>query len=80
MGKLNDRLKEKNYKIVFDQTVTDQIFSLNSQEEYGARPVKRIIQNLCEDYISEEILRGNIVEGQQKVLKFKDNKLVLTKK
>jgi ATP-dependent Clp protease ATP-binding subunit ClpC len=60
--------------------VSDRIFELNTQEEYGARPVKRIIQNLCEDFLSEEILRGNIKEAISTTLKYKDDKLVLTKK
>lgn len=78
--KLNKRLTDKGYSIKFDKTVIDRIFELNSQEEYGARPLKRIIQNLCEDFLSEEILRGNIVEGQAIVLKFKNEKLTISKK
>jgi ATP-dependent Clp protease ATP-binding subunit ClpC len=80
LGKLNDRLSDKNYKINFDQSVIDQIFKLNSEEEYGARPLKRIIQNLCEDFLCEEILRGNIKEEKQVTIKFKDEKLKIFKK
>ena len=80
LGKLNDRLKEKNFKITFDKSVVSRIYELNSEEEYGARPIKRIIQNLCEDFLSEEILRGNIVENTSVTIKFKDDKLTITKK
>jgi ATP-dependent Clp protease ATP-binding subunit ClpC len=80
IGKLNNRLMEKNYKVVFDKTVIDRIFELNSQEEYGARPLKRIIQNLCEDFLSEEILKGNILENKSVTLKYKDEKLTISKK
>jgi ATP-dependent Clp protease ATP-binding subunit ClpC len=80
MNKLNKRLVEKNYKINFDKTVINRIYELNSQEEYGARPLKRIIQNLCEDFLSEEILKGNIVENSQVTIKFKDDKLTINKK
>lgn len=80
IGKLNNRLSEKGYIINFDKTVIDRIFELNNQEEYGARPLKRIIQNLCEDFLSEEILKGNIVENKQITLKYKDEKLVIAKK
>jgi ATP-dependent Clp protease ATP-binding subunit ClpC len=80
LGKLNDRLSDKNYKITFDQSVIDEIFNLNSQEEYGARPLKRIIQNLCEDFLSEEILRGNIKEEKRVTIKYKDEKLKILKK
>ena len=80
INRLSNRLKDKGYKVNFDKTVTNRVFELNSQEEYGARPVKRIIQNLCEDFLSEEILKGNIVEGKLINLKFKDEKLLISKK
>jgi ATP-dependent Clp protease ATP-binding subunit ClpC len=80
VGKLNSRLLDKNFLVTFDKTVTNRIFELNSQEEYGARPLKRIIQNLCEDFLSEEILRGNIKENEPITLKYKDEKLTISKK
>ena len=80
IGRLSNRLKDKGYKVNFDKTVINRVFELNSQEEYGARPVKRIIQNLCEDFLSEEILKGNILEGKLVNLKYKDEKLLISKK
>jgi ATP-dependent Clp protease ATP-binding subunit ClpC len=80
IGKLTNRLKDKGYKINFDKTVINKIFELNTQEEYGARPIKRIIQNLCEDFLSEEILKGNILENEQITVKFKDESLKISKK
>ena len=80
IGKLVDRLKDKGFKIVFDKTIISRIFELNNQEEYGARPIKRIIQNLCEDFLSDEILKGNILENIPVTLKYKDEKLTYVKK
>ncbi len=80
VSKLVKRLADKNYRINFDKSVTNRIFELNSQEEYGARPLKRIIQNLCEDFLSEEILKGNIPENEQITIKFKDENLTIFKK
>ena len=80
IGKLTNRLVEKNYMVTIDKTVTNKIYELNTQEEYGARPLKRIIQNLCEDFLSEEILKGNIKENEPITLKYKDEKLVIVKK
>jgi ATP-dependent Clp protease ATP-binding subunit ClpC len=79
LGKLNSRLTEKGYIITFEQSVIDQIFSLNTQEEYGARPLKRIIQNLCEDFLSEQILMGNIVENEEISLVFEENEIKISK-
>jgi ATP-dependent Clp protease ATP-binding subunit ClpC len=80
LNKLKTRLKDKNYLLSFDKTISQRVFELNSQEEYGARPIKRIIQNLCEDFLSEEILKGNIVENEEFTIKFKDGKLFIKKK
>jgi ATP-dependent Clp protease ATP-binding subunit ClpC len=80
LGKLLTRLKEKNFNVVFDKSVVSRIAELNTQEEYGARPIKRIIQNLCEDFLSEEILRGSIKESEITTLKFKDGQLKIFKK
>ena len=80
LGKLGKRLTEKNYKVTFDKSISNRIFELNSQEEYGARPIKRIIQNLCEDFLSEEILKGNIKENEHVTIKYKDEKLTISKK
>jgi len=77
---LSNRLLEKNYKINYDISVVNKIFDLNSQEEYGARPLKRIIQNLLEDFLSEEILKGNIVENKQVTLRYKNDNLKIFKK
>lgn len=80
VSKLSSRLKDKGYKVNFDKTVLNRIFELNSQEEYGARPIKRIIQNLLEDFLSEEILKGNITDIETITIKFKDDKLNISKK
>jgi ATP-dependent Clp protease ATP-binding subunit ClpC len=79
LGKLNSRLTDKGYKITFEKSVIDQVFNLNTQEEYGARPLKRIIQNLCEDFLSEQILMGNIVENEEISLVFEENELKISK-
>jgi ATP-dependent Clp protease ATP-binding subunit ClpC len=80
LNKLVGRLKEKNYNVSFDKTIIDRISELNTQEDYGARPIKRIIQNLCEDFLSESILRGEIKEKQKLIFKFKDGEIKITKK
>jgi ATP-dependent Clp protease ATP-binding subunit ClpC len=80
LNKLKNRLTEKGYKVNFDESVSQKIYELNQQEEYGARPIKRIIQNLCEDFLSEEILKGTIKENVLANLKIKDGELVIRKK
>lgn len=79
LDKLNSRLSESGYRITFDTTVLNDILTKNSEEDYGARPIKRIIQNMCEDFISDKILMGEIKEGQDVLLKIKEGNMEISK-
>ena len=79
LNTLNQRLIENSYNISFDKTIVDEVLKRNSEEGYGARPIKRIIQNLCEDFISDEILMGNIRENEAILLKIKEGSLEISK-
>jgi ATP-dependent Clp protease ATP-binding subunit ClpC len=79
LSKLNDRLKDSGYKITFDNTIVNEILEKNSEEDYGARPIKRIIQNLCEDFISDSILTGDINEESDVILKINEGKMEISK-
>ena len=79
LNKLSKRLIESDYKIKFDRSVSQEVLNRNSEEEYGARPIKRIIQNLCEDFISDKILEGEITENSDVILKIKDGNMELSK-
>jgi ATP-dependent Clp protease ATP-binding subunit ClpA len=78
LSKLKNRLLGKYYLIDIDKTVNEEIFTRNKEQEYGARPIKRIIQNFCEDFISEEILKKNINKNTKYKLKVKNNELILS--
>ena len=54
---------DKKYSIKFTQSVVNRIFEVGYDDKYGARPLKRAIQSEVEDYLSEEILMDNIIEG-----------------
>jgi len=59
---LKERLTEKNYNITFDNSVTKYVVEEGYDDKFGARPIKRAIQNDIEDFISENILKGEILE------------------
>ena len=79
MDRLTERLNEKKYFITFDTSVMSEIAKRNKDEQYGARPIKRIIQSLCEDFLSDEILKGNIKENTPLKITFKEKLLIKTK-
>jgi len=65
IDKLNVRLSEMKYNISFDKTIIQMLSEVGYDTTYGARPIKRAIQDKLEDFISEEVLVGNItVEGK----------------
>lgn len=79
INNLKKRLSDKKYVVVFDKTIIDRIFKLNVDEGYGARPIKRIIQNLCEDFIAEKILSNEIIENTPINLVFIDDAINIEK-
>ena len=71
------RLKEKDIDIEIDKTVKDFVIKNGVDNNYGARPLKRAIQNILEDKIAQEILDGNIVPNKKSKLIIKDEKVVI---
>jgi len=84
---LSERLTGLKYNIKFDDSIIDMISEVGFDEMYGARPLKRAIQDKIEDFISEEVLKSNIQENIEYTLisengdvKFKDGKKVIRKR
>ena len=75
------RLKAQNISISFDKSVKELIAKKGVDKNFGARPLRRSIQNLVEDKIAEEILDGNLKAGDEaKVTAKEDEILIKTKK
>ncbi|HCY49272.1 MAG TPA: hypothetical protein DHU79_03310, partial [Clostridiales bacterium] len=77
--KLHERLKG-----ILDLWFTDgaiqSIAERGYQKEYGARPLKRVIQREIEDPLAEKLLTGEFVKGQRVVVDCDaDGKIVFTK-
>ncbi len=65
LEKLKTRLADRNIEIIPDDEVKDYIGSVGFDPNYGARPVKRAIQNLLQNPLSKEILSGKIKDGDK---------------
>jgi ATP-dependent Clp protease ATP-binding subunit ClpC len=79
LSSLQKRLVEKDYRIKFTPSVIKFIVEEGYDEKFGARPIKRAIQNKIEDYISEEILKGDILDGVEYSMSITKNKQVKVK-
>lgn len=80
LAKLKDRLDSLNYVVEISEDVKKYIHKVGFDEKFGARPIKRAIQEKIEDLISEEVLRGNIKENIKYLLDIdKEEKLYVEK-
>jgi ATP-dependent Clp protease ATP-binding subunit ClpC len=74
--KLSKRLRGLKINITFDQTVIDFVAKVGFDEVYGARPLKRAIQEKLEDYISDEVLKKNIKEEKPYIIKMVEEDVI----
>ena len=61
--KLSSRLAGRNIKLSLSDAAMSLIAEKGYDPVYGARPLKRLIQQVIENPLSMEILKGNIAEG-----------------
>lgn len=74
IANLNKKLADKKISLRFTNGAMQEIFEKGYSEEYGARPLKRFIEQSIEDNLAEEILLGNISEGDTVTVGFKNGK------
>ena len=63
LKKVLKRLNSQNYFLTIDDSIKKLIEEKGIDVNYGARPIRRAVQNYIEDKIAEEILDGNIKKG-----------------
>ena len=80
LNKLVARLTEMKYKFVYDDSLVDYLSKVGFDELYGARPLKRAIQDKVEDLISEEVLTGKISENKTYEIQIDGENLKIQKK
>ena len=69
LKQVEERLKNQKYIVEIDDGVVKAIVEQGYDNNFGARPLRRTIQNLVEDRISEEILSGNLKKNKKWILK-----------
>ncbi|MET1031628.1 ATP-dependent protease ATP-binding subunit ClpC [Domibacillus tundrae] len=65
---LTSRLKEQDINVELTNKAKEKIADEGYDPEYGARPLRRALQKQVEDRLSEELLKGNVLTGQQVVV------------
>lgn len=75
---LENRLDKMNIKISFTDNAISEIADKGFDENYGARPLRRAIQNEIEDPLSEQMLEGKVKDGAVVTCDFSDGQFTFT--
>ena len=78
IDKLLGRVIGKNYQFTYQDSVVDYISKVGFDETFGARPIKRAIQDKIEDLISEKILLDEVLENKDYILDVVNDEIVIT--
>lgn len=73
------RIREQGLDLEVTPAALGRLVKEGYDPTYGARPLKRAIQRLIEDPLSEEMLRGTFRSGDKVVADLEDDKLVFRK-
>ncbi len=78
MKDVEKQLETKKISIEATDALRDYIGEKGYDETYGARPLRRVIQDLIEDRLSDDILAGTIEEGGSVRVDYVDEQVVVT--
>jgi len=71
------QLVEKGIKLDVTDAAKDLLGEKGYDEVFGARPLRRVIQNMLEDKLSEDLLRGRFRTGDTVVVDVEEDEIVL---
>jgi ATP-dependent Clp protease ATP-binding subunit ClpB len=65
LGRLRQRLADKRIEIELTEAAKGHLVRVGYEPQYGARPLKRVIQKELETELAKQLLRGTVKEGQK---------------
>lgn len=77
--RLKDRLKQKNIELSYTKEAVDLLGTLGFDPNFGARPVKRVIQQLVENEVALGVIRGDYKEEDSVIVDVSNNRLLIRK-
>ena len=78
LNNLSKRTENLNITLSFDPSVKSALAEIGFDEVYGARPLRREIQNRIEDELSEKLLSKSVKNGDKVLCSYKDGKFEFT--
>jgi len=79
LAQIEKRLEEKKIKVTIEPAARKYLAKEGFDPEFGARPLRRLIQKLILDTLADKIIRGELKDGGKVKVNFKSDSLVFTK-
>ena len=77
---VSKELKEKDIDVTFDDKIIQKISNEGFDKEFGARPLRRFIQDNIEDQVAQKMLKDEIKRGDKITITTSDNGQILISK
>ena len=71
---VQDRLLEQGFEISLDEEVREYLIDQGYNPEFGARPLRRAVEQKIEDALAEELLRGAFKDGNLIKLRIEESR------
>ena len=76
LAELNKNLRQSGVELKFTNNTLNYLVKNGTNDDFGARPLKRLITSKIEDDLADKMLKGDIKSGDKVVVDYKDGKLV----
>ena len=74
---VKEKLKDKNIQINIDPSARKYIVENGFDSDYGARPIRRLIQKAILDKLADKIIGGEIKDGDKVKIGFKESDITV---
>jgi len=75
-SKLLERLENQGILVEIDESVKKHVLEQDTDKNYGARPLRRAIQSVIEDNITDAILDGSLKVNEKKLMVYADGRIL----
>lgn len=79
IAQLNERLKQSELNVIASEEVIEHLADVGFDPQFGARPIKRVIQKQIMNELSKKLLAGEVKKGEQMVMDVFDGQVVFRK-
>ena len=79
LNQVKEKLAERDIKIAVDAAAKNYLVENGFSPEYGARPIRRLVQTMILDKLADQIIKGQIKDGEKVKVSFKESAFVVSR-